>query len=112
MPGCSRRAASIRSPAILTIARCWRSCCRATSRRSSLKSNPVLACDDKAAIPTQAEIIARARALIPTLAARAAQGERERRIPKETIADMQAAGLFRVLQPKRWGGYEMDIHTY
>ena len=25
---------------------------------------------------------------------------------------MQAAGLFRVLQPKRWGGYEMDPATY
>ena len=56
--------------------------------------------------------IARARAMIPALAARAPQGERERRLPKETIADMQAAGLFRVLQPKRWGGYEIDIHTY
>lgn len=62
--------------------------------------------------PTPVEIIARTRALIPTLAARAAQGERQRRLPRETIADMQAAGLFRVLQPKRWGGYEMDIHTY
>src|SRR5260370_29478382 len=25
---------------------------------------------------------------------------------------MQRAGLFRVLQPKRWGGYEMDLHTF
>ena len=25
---------------------------------------------------------------------------------------MQAAGLFKVLQPKRWGGYELDIVTY
>ncbi len=57
-------------------------------------------------------MIARARALIPTLAARAAQGERERRLPQETIADMQAAGLFRVVQPRRWGGYELDILTY
>jgi 3-hydroxy-9,10-secoandrosta-1,3,5(10)-triene-9,17-dione monooxygenase len=65
-----------------------------------------------AEVPSQADIIARARAMIPTLAQRAALGERERRLPKETIADMQAAGLFRVLQPKRWGGYEMDIHTY
>jgi 3-hydroxy-9,10-secoandrosta-1,3,5(10)-triene-9,17-dione monooxygenase len=57
-------------------------------------------------------MIARARALIPKLRERASQGERERRLPKETIADMQAAGLFKVLQPKRWGGYELDIHTY
>ena len=25
---------------------------------------------------------------------------------------MQYAGFFRVLQPKRWGGYEMDLHTF
>src|SRR5262245_34622602 len=62
--------------------------------------------------PTSDEIIARARAMIPTLLARAPQGERDRNIPKETIAEMQAAGLFKVLQPKRWGGYEMDIGTY
>ncbi|HXP94240.1 MAG TPA: acyl-CoA dehydrogenase family protein [Candidatus Binatia bacterium] len=29
-----------------------------------------------------------------------------------TIADMQEAGVFRVLQPKRWGGFEMDLRTY
>jgi 3-hydroxy-9,10-secoandrosta-1,3,5(10)-triene-9,17-dione monooxygenase len=63
-------------------------------------------------IPTPEEIIARARAMIPMLRARAPQGERERNIPKETIAALQAAGLFKVLQPKRWGGYEMDPHTY
>ena len=66
----------------------------------------------EAATPTGAEMIARARALIPTLAARAAQAERDRRLPTETIADMQAAGLFRVVQPKRWGGYELDILSY
>jgi 3-hydroxy-9,10-secoandrosta-1,3,5(10)-triene-9,17-dione monooxygenase len=57
-------------------------------------------------------MIARARAMIPVLRERAPQGERERRLPKETIADMQAAGLFKVLQPRRWGGYELDILTY
>src|SRR6185503_8109693 len=63
-------------------------------------------------IPSPDEVIARARAMIPTLAKRAPNGERERRLPKETIAEMQAAGLFKVLQPKRWGGYEMDMGTY
>jgi 3-hydroxy-9,10-secoandrosta-1,3,5(10)-triene-9,17-dione monooxygenase len=62
--------------------------------------------------PTPAELVARTRALIPSLAERAAQAEKARRVPDETIADMQRAGLFRVLQPKRWGGYEMDPATY
>jgi 3-hydroxy-9,10-secoandrosta-1,3,5(10)-triene-9,17-dione monooxygenase len=62
--------------------------------------------------PAPADIIARARAMIPALAARSLDGRRARRIPDETIANMQAAGLFRVLQPKRWGGYEMDLNTF
>jgi 3-hydroxy-9,10-secoandrosta-1,3,5(10)-triene-9,17-dione monooxygenase len=33
-------------------------------------------------------------------------------VPDETIADMQAAGLFRVFQPGRWGGYQMDPAAY
>jgi 3-hydroxy-9,10-secoandrosta-1,3,5(10)-triene-9,17-dione monooxygenase len=74
---------------------------------------PVLAKQEAAEkIPTPDEVIARARALIPTLIKRAPNGERERRLPKETIAELQAAGLFKILQPKRWGGYEMDIGTY
>jgi 3-hydroxy-9,10-secoandrosta-1,3,5(10)-triene-9,17-dione monooxygenase len=62
--------------------------------------------------PTPAQVIARARALIPVLAERAAAGEGARRLPEETIADMQAGGFFRVLQPRCWGGYEMDMATY
>src|SRR5450631_2493251 len=64
------------------------------------------------AAPAPSELIAWARAMIPVLAARAAAAEAQRALPGETIADMQAAGFFRVLQPKRWGGYEMDMATY
>ena len=62
--------------------------------------------------PAPADVIARARAMIPALAARSLDGRRARRIPDETIADMRRAGFFRVLQPKRWGGYEMDLNTF
>src|SRR5687767_6284301 len=64
------------------------------------------------AAPGAAEMVARARSLIPALRKRAAQGERERRIAKETIAEMQEAGLFRVLQPKRWEGFELNVGAY
>jgi 3-hydroxy-9,10-secoandrosta-1,3,5(10)-triene-9,17-dione monooxygenase len=63
-------------------------------------------------VPAPADVIARARAMIPALAARSLDGRRVRRIPDETIADMQRAGFFRVLQPLRWGGYEMDLNTF
>ena len=69
--------------------------------------------DAKTDTPAAAEMVARARAMIPALRERARAGrEATGASPKETIAEMQAAGLFRVLQPKRWGGFELPIATY
>jgi 3-hydroxy-9,10-secoandrosta-1,3,5(10)-triene-9,17-dione monooxygenase len=58
--------------------------------------------------PTDPELVARARALVPELRERAARCEEQRRIPAESVAATQAAGLFRVLQPRRFGGLERD----
>jgi 3-hydroxy-9,10-secoandrosta-1,3,5(10)-triene-9,17-dione monooxygenase len=54
----------------------------------------------------------RVRALLPALRERAARAEQLRRLPDETFADFQKAGLFRALQPKRYGGYELDPGTF
>ena len=54
-----------------------------------------------------ASTLERAERLVPTLAARARETEALRRIPDETIADLRASGLFRVLQPSRVGGAEL-----
>jgi 3-hydroxy-9,10-secoandrosta-1,3,5(10)-triene-9,17-dione monooxygenase len=62
----------------------------------------------KTFVPAPAELIARARAMIPTLASRSLAQMQNRCILPETVAEMQAAGFFRVLQPERWGGYEME----
>ncbi len=48
------------------------------------------------------------RALLPVLRERTARAEQLRRLPDETFADFQEAGLFRALQPRRYGGYELD----
>jgi 3-hydroxy-9,10-secoandrosta-1,3,5(10)-triene-9,17-dione monooxygenase len=53
-------------------------------------------------------IIGRAEALVPTLRERAAATEKLRRLPPETERDLHDAGLFRILQPKRVGGSELD----
>jgi len=53
----------------------------------------------------------RVRALLPALRDRAVHAEQLRRLPDETFADFQEAGLFRCLQPKRYGGYELDPGT-
>ena len=52
--------------------------------------------------------LGRMRSLLPALRERAAQAEKLRRLPEDTFADFQEAGLFRALQPKRYGGYELD----
>lgn len=62
--------------------------------------------------PDGEELLRRARALVPVLAARADQGNELRRIPDETIRDFQEAGLFRILQPKRYGGYELSPNLF
>ncbi|RLT89395.1 MULTISPECIES: flavin-dependent monooxygenase [unclassified Ketobacter] len=57
-------------------------------------------------------IIQRARDMIPFLQEQATHAQAERKIPDATIAKMHDAGFFRVLQPKRWGGYEMDPQVF
>lgn len=54
----------------------------------------------------------RAREIAPRLKERSPAATVAGRIPDETIADMQRAGLFRVLQPKRYGGYEMHPNVF
>ena len=55
-----------------------------------------------------AAMIGRAEALIPQLRERASRTEELRRLPPETERDLHDAGLFRIVQPKRVGGFEFD----
>lgn len=62
--------------------------------------------------PGAAEILSRARTLVPELRERARAGSAAGRLPAETVRAMVDAGLFRVLQPRRWGGYEMHPNVF
>jgi 3-hydroxy-9,10-secoandrosta-1,3,5(10)-triene-9,17-dione monooxygenase len=53
-------------------------------------------------------MLARAVALIPRLRDRATRTEELRRLPPETERDLNDAGLFRIVQPRRVGGSEFD----
>lgn len=55
-----------------------------------------------------AVMVARAKALIPKLRDRASNTEELRRLPPETERDLHDAGLFRILQPRRVRGSELD----
>ena len=61
---------------------------------------------------TAQELIDRAEALLPGIAARGLDAEHARRIPQETINEIRAAGLNRVMQPVEWGGFGLDIDTF
>jgi 3-hydroxy-9,10-secoandrosta-1,3,5(10)-triene-9,17-dione monooxygenase len=54
----------------------------------------------------------RVRALLPALRERALETERLRRLPEATVKEFQEAGLFLALQPRRYGGYELDPGTF
>jgi 3-hydroxy-9,10-secoandrosta-1,3,5(10)-triene-9,17-dione monooxygenase len=55
-----------------------------------------------------AAMIAKAGALLPRLRERAARTEELRHLPSETERDLHDGGLFRMLQPARIGGAELD----
>jgi 3-hydroxy-9,10-secoandrosta-1,3,5(10)-triene-9,17-dione monooxygenase len=55
-----------------------------------------------------AAMLAKTRALVPRLRERAAGTEELRHLPPETERDLHDAGLFRMLQPRRIGGAELD----
>ncbi|MCP9620229.1 flavin-dependent monooxygenase [Nocardia otitidiscaviarum] len=52
------------------------------------------------------KVLDRVRDLLPAIRERAVQAEEQRRIPDATIAELTAAGVFRMLQPARFGGAE------
>jgi resorcinol 4-hydroxylase (FADH2) len=58
--------------------------------------------------PSPQELIARARALVPEIRARAEETERNRRISPEIITKVREAELLRTTRPREFGGFEYD----
>jgi len=59
-----------------------------------------------------AEIIERAHALIPELGQRAAEAETLRRLPDANVAALKRAGMLKVLQARRYSGYQLSLHAH
>ncbi len=62
--------------------------------------------------PTREQLVARAAEMFPRLRERAATCEADNKVADATIAEFQEAGFFKILQPRRFGGYEMDVETF
>jgi 3-hydroxy-9,10-secoandrosta-1,3,5(10)-triene-9,17-dione monooxygenase len=58
---------------------------------------------------THEQALAKARAIAPALAAREQEAQALRHLPEATIRDLHESGLFRILQPRRVGGVELDF---
>lgn len=66
----------------------------------------------KIATTSDAELVARAERLVPELRERVATAERLRRLPDENVAAVRSAGLFKVLQPRSFGGHQASLRTH
>ena len=55
------------------------------------------------------EVLDKVRALGPALRDRAQQAERERQLSRETINDLDEAGVYRIGMPAEFGGYELTV---
>jgi 3-hydroxy-9,10-secoandrosta-1,3,5(10)-triene-9,17-dione monooxygenase len=61
---------------------------------------------------TDEELVTRARALGPLLARNSQKSEQDRRAHEENINAISEAGLFRLMVPKRFGGYQSSIKSH
>jgi 3-hydroxy-9,10-secoandrosta-1,3,5(10)-triene-9,17-dione monooxygenase len=62
--------------------------------------------------PTAEQLLERAHAMLPVLKERAKACVRDRNVSAQTIAEMKEAGFFRILQPQKFGGYEMHPNAF
>jgi 3-hydroxy-9,10-secoandrosta-1,3,5(10)-triene-9,17-dione monooxygenase len=61
---------------------------------------------------TAEELIARAQAIAPTLVERQAETEQRTFYAEDTHEEFRKAGFYRILVPRKFGGYEFDIETF
>ena len=59
-----------------------------------------------------ASFLAAIDALLPELRGRAAEIEQRGMVPEDIIRSLTTAGVFRALQPRQWGGLELDLAAY
>lgn len=57
-------------------------------------------------------LVDKATALVPKLRERAKETEEIRRLPEATMNDLKEAGLFKLLRPRIYGGYQTNLRTY
>jgi alkylation response protein AidB-like acyl-CoA dehydrogenase len=80
-----------------------------TTERGPLRAAGQRASDIEIAV--RAELVARARAMLPLLSGNASTTDQDRRVAEQNILLMTKAGLFRMMVPKRYGGFQVNLRT-
>ena len=62
--------------------------------------------------PEANELLDRARTLLPLVRTHAERNNQQRDVAPEVVAALKEAGLFKLLQPAAWGGYEASPLTF
>jgi alkylation response protein AidB-like acyl-CoA dehydrogenase len=62
-------------------------------------------------VPSPEDLLMRSERLIPSLRDRAAAADHDGAFSQETTRELRDAGFFRILQPSRFGGYDLDPAT-
>jgi alkylation response protein AidB-like acyl-CoA dehydrogenase len=71
----------------------------------------IAATDRRTDVPGATELVARVRELQPLIRQHAAQGEQDRRVAEQSIKALLDAGILKIAQPRRYGGYETSMRT-
>ncbi len=58
------------------------------------------------------DVVAKAAALRLTLRERAIETDRLAKLPESTVADLEAARLFEITTPRRYGGLQLDLRAF
>ncbi len=67
---------------------------------------------ERSGLPTEADMIARAKEMAPQFVERRRETLDLRRIPDQSIEELTAAGMFKIMQPRRLGGFELPFGTH
>ncbi|ANS63224.1 hypothetical protein SLINC_1000 [Streptomyces lincolnensis] len=66
---------------------------------------------DSSAPRSDADLVARVRALRPLVRDHAPRAEQQRRVTDEVVAALTEAGVYRMNVPRRYGGYQSGVRT-
>ena len=60
----------------------------------------------------ESNVRAIAESLVPELAARALQTEKDRRVPRENIELLERSGILKIFRSKKWGGSQLSMRAH